>query len=812
MKVIVYNTLLIILLLIVSFPGQAQENKAQIKGYIFDSKNEPAMYATVILMNMDSVFMKGTLSTENGSFVLDNIVPGRYLVMIRNIGFKNHVSAPVVISKNETIVLDSIHLAIDVNELSQVVITGKKAMLEVLPDKMVYNVAQSANASGSTGLELLAKSPGVVVDMDKNIILQGKSGVQIFINGRPTRLGGTDLANLLESMRSDNVESIEIITNPSSKYDAEGTGGIINIKLKKNMNLGFNGNLNASFSKGEYARASLGGSINYVAEKLSFNTSVNVSDNDFQTDLLESTTQNGFMLDKKSYSVNNRKGYNISSGMDYKFNARHSASFDGRVFINNSNNRLHSTTGIYDSTASAPFEILKAETFDKVATDNYLLNFNYRYTPNNSSSLSTDFSLGTYLNNKGTDQPNYYYDSEMVNILRSSNAQYNSDTYIDLWSGMLDYEKKFKDITLSSGAKYSSISTNNKLAFYNVNSGFPVFDSTRSNDFTYSEKVFAFYLIVNARPTKKIALNAGLRMENTASVGRLNSEIAIDNSEVPRNYTDFFPNVSASFDNQKNSVISASYGKRLTRPNYQDLNPFESRSSELNAWKGNPFLKPNYITNYQITYSFKRKLVISNTYSVTKDFFANIFIISSDKGNILSPRNMQKSTNNGLSVNYTQQLVKWWEFTSFLIYSYATYKGDVEGAKIDLKSNNVNFRLQNNLKLPADITADVTYFVSSPWIWGGTVQVDAYQGLNIGVKKYFIDRRILLQLTGNDIFRGSSDYYHHSNYGGMYVKGVIIFDNQRFGINVTYNFGNQKANARKKVKSAIDAEMNRISD
>ena len=173
---------------------------------------------------------------------------------------------------------------------------------------------------------------------------------------------------------------------------------------------------------------------------------------------------------------------------------------------------------------------------------------------------------------------------------------------------------------------------------------------------------------------------------------------------------------------------------------------------------------------------------------------------------------MQKATNNGLSVNYTQEVVKWWELTSFLIYSYATYKGDVEGVKIDLKSNNLNFRLQNNLKLPADITAELTYFVSSPGIWGGTLQMDAYQGLNVGVKKYFMDRRFLIQLTGNDIFRGSSDYYYHSNYGGMVVKGVIIFDNQRFGINVTYNFGNQKAKVRGKSKSAIDSEMNRISE
>lgn len=802
----------ILILLSVSFYCQAQENKAQIKGFVFDVKNEPAMFATVILMNRDSVFMKGALSTESGSFLLDNISPGRYLVMIRNIGFKNFVTAPIAITKNEIITLDTIHLSPNVNELSQVVITGKKAVIEVQPDKVVYNVAQSANAAGSTGLELLSKSPGIVVDMDKNIILQGKSGVQVYINGRPTRLGGADLANLLESMRSDNVESIEIITNPSSKYDAEGTGGIINIKLKKNMNLGWNGNLIAGFSQGKYDRKSLGTSINYVGDKLSFNTNINVSDDHFQQDVNENTKQNDFVLDKKVNSDNNRKGFNITSGIDYKFNAKHSAGIDGRVFISNSNKILQSSTGIFHATDTIPFEILKAETLDDVVTSNYLMNADYHYVPNSSSSLSTDFSFGKYSNSKATDQPNDYFDAEMENVLRSSNAQYNSDTYITLWSGLLDYEKKFKSFTLSSGTKYSSVRTNNKLVFYNIENAIPVYDSSRSNDFTYTEKVFALYLILSAKPTKKISLNAGLRMENTASLGRLNTEVAVENSEVPRNYTDFFPNLSVSFDDQKNSVVSVSYGKRITRPNYQDLNPFESRSSELNAWKGNPFLKPNYITNYQITYSFKRKLVISNKYSVTKDFFANIFIISGDKGNILSPRNMQKATNNGLSVNYTQQVIKWWEFTAFLMYSYSTYKGDVEGAKIDLESNNLNFRLQNNLKLPADLTMEVTYFISSPWIWGGTVQVDAYTGLNIGLKKYFLDRRFLLQLTGNDIFRGSSDYYYHSNYGGMVVKGVITFDNQRFGINVTYNFGNQQAKSRTKAKSAIDSEMNRISD
>lgn len=807
-----YTILFFVLSFSFGYTGHAQQYNAQISGFVYAPDKQPAVFSTIVLLNQDSLIVKGTLSSYDGSFMIDRIAPGNYFVQVRNLEFANYLSKQIRISQNEHMQLESIYLSPSSNQLTEVVVSAKKALVEVHADKMVFNVSSSINASGSSGLELLGKSPGVIVDMDNNIILQGKSGVQVFVNGRPTRLSGNDLTNFLESLRSENIESIEIITNPSSKHDAEGTAGIINIVLKKNVNLGFNGNINGSYTQGIYNRVNTGVSLSYSSEKVSFFSNINVLDNTWMDNFRETNFQNGYMLEKRSDGLNNRKGYNLSAGMDYTIDARQSLSIDGRAFFNNRNDKLQSTTGIYNASDLAVSEILKAQALDKNPTENYNLNLNYRYLINQRTNLSADLSYGSFLSDKNTKQPNEYFSAAGNTILRVINKEFDANTKIDLWSAKIDFEKKLDMITITTGAKYSFITTGNQLDFFNIENGIPIPDINRSNDFTYIEKVAAVYAMLNIKPTGNITINAGLRLENTASVGELESELPTQDDRVARSYNDFFPNVGLSWDSRKNSVFSLSYGRRITRPNYQDLNPFESPMSELSAWKGNPFLNPNYITNYQFTYSYKRKLVVSNNYSVTRDFFATIFEISDEKGNVLIPRNMQKSTNNSLSVSYPLTVTKWWEFSSFATYSYATYKGEHENTVIDLEVNQYNFRFQNNLRLPGGLAMELTYNLWSPWIWRGSVKVEGSYSVNVGLRKDFFARKLNVQLTGSDVFRTASDYYYHSNYGGMAVDGVRIFDNRRFGINVTYNFGNQQAKNRKRSRSAIDEELNRISD
>jgi iron complex outermembrane recepter protein len=803
--------ILSIFILLQGHLSMAQQNQANISGYVYNPDNEPAMYSTIMLLDKDSVLVKGAFSQEDGSFVLENIAPGNYYVKIRNIEFQSHLTPPLTVGQNEKKVLDPIFLSPAVNELGEVVVSADRALVEIHPDKLVFNVSASASATGNNGLELLGKAPGVIVDMDNNIILQGKSGVQIFINGRPTRLSGRDLTNMLEGMRSDNIESIEIITNPSSRYDAEGSAGIINIVMKRNVNTGFNGNIVSSFSQGNFGRGSVGTTFNYNTDKLSFNTNVSVTDSNFQDDFVEVSERSAYILDMETIGLFSRRGYNFSSGLDYYINAKNTVSIDGRVFVTDRSGISESITGIIDVPNVVPSEFLFAQTIDESPSENYVLNLSYRYVPGSTSNISADISYGKYLSSNGTEQPNTYSDPDN-GIIRLVNSEYDTKTNIDLLSVMVDYEKKFDFLTFSTGAKYSFVRTDNDLAFFNIMDGSPVYDVTRSNDFFYEENVAAFYFMMNANPNQHLSLNAGVRMEHTSSLGVLDSEIPTLDNRVSRSYNDFFPNIGISYNNQKNSVVSASVGRRITRPNYQFLNPFESKMSELQSWKGNPFLQPNYITNYQLSYSYKRRLVISNTYSITRDFFANIFIIEGEKGTILTPRNMDKVTNNGLTVSLPMQAFPWWQFVTFLNHNHVRYHGDMDGTLIDLKANIYFARMQNMFRLPGGIGLELTYYAQSPWIWRGSIQVKEYHGLNVGIRKDFMNRKLLLQFTGNDVFRTGSDFYYKSNYGGIRADGIRTFDNQRFGFSLTYNFGNQQAKARQRSRSAIDDELRRLED
>lgn len=804
--------LFIVILIAVSSNIYSQANTSSIRGTVYNPDNEPSEYSTAVLMNQDSVFMGGTLSGGDGSFFIDKVSSGDYFVMIRNVEFQTYITDKISVGHGETVTLDRIVLQTKVTGLDEVVITGEKALVEVHPDKMVFNVSSSVSASGNNGLELLSQSPGVLVDMDKNIILQGKGGVKIFINGRPSRLSGSDLSNMLEGMRSDNIESIEIISNPSAKYDAEGTGGIINIILKKNTAQGFNGNLLGTFQQGIHSRGSAGTSLNYSGEKINLFTSVNYTEGNHIDNINSTSNRQDYVIEMDQDALSNRKGVNVVGGMDYLINSEHSLSLDARVLLNDRTNDLFSTTLIEDANMVLPTEILESEVLDEGSSSNYNANLNYSFTPNRSSSFSADISIGDYSNLKSTNQPNSYFAANGIDLLRSVNSAYDANTDIGLFTAKMDYEKRVNKMTFSTGAKYSYIQTNNELAFYDLRNDSVILNTDRSNDFSYLEKVAAAYFIFNVTPTDKISMSAGLRVENTSSLGELVAATPNPDDIVARNYTSYFPNVGISFNDQQNHALSLSVGRRITRPNYRDLNPFEEKLSEISSWKGNPFLNPNYITNYQLTYSFKRKLVISNTYSITHDFFATIFETTDDKSSVLITRNMQRVINNGLSVSYPLKVTKWWQFSSFFIYNHERYDGDLSGTVIDLQANVYSFRMQNNFKLPLGIAMDISYFYRSPWIWRGSVDVASFQSVNVGIKREFLDKRLLVQLTGNDIFRTSADYYWASDYGGIIAEGVRSFDSRRVGISMTYKFGNQQAKARQKKKSALDEELNRISD
>ena len=805
-----------ILFLFSSFHLFSQSNnnlkRSEISGKLMDESQLDVVYASITLMQNDSTIVNSTISTSNGTYKLNNVSPGKYTIRIDHMEFASYTTKPFTVMRNETKVLPNIILKPASNTLDEVVITHKKALIEVKADKLIFNVASSPSASGTNGLDLLKKSPGVTLDLDNNISLLGKSNVQVYLNGIPSRLSGNDLTTFLQSLTSDTIDSIEIISNPSSKYDAEGTGGIINIRLRKNVSTGFNGSATSSFNKGIESKYSNNVSLNFGGEKIKTNLDITQSKNNYLEIFDDISKQNNSILDLYSKENRIRKGFNIGLGLETQLSKNQTLSLSARGILNTNDNRLNSTTNIYQAEPYEFKSILNSKSYLDGTSSNYIANLNHRWSINKTASISTNISLGNYDSQKHTEQPNTYYKPDGTTVTSSENSAFDTNTNINLWSAKTDFENEWTNMTLSTGFKYAHIITKNGFDFYNYNNQQPVFDPSKSNNFNYTENVAAVYANINLKLNASTTLNAGLRIENTSSRGKLISTVDVANKDVPRNYTDFFPNVSLSFDNQKNHSLSLSIGRRITRPNYQDLNPFEKPTSQLVIWKGNPFLKPNYIMNYQASYSYKQKLIITTSYSHTKDFFAKIIeIIGNNKTQII-PRNMQKATNLGISVSYPLTVNKIWDFIIFANGKRATFQGNLEGTVIDLKSTLWDYTIQNNLNLPKGILMDITFEQQSRWIWRGTVYIKGTYGLNFGIRKDFFDKKLQIRITGSDIFRTESEYPYYSNYGGYDLNGAYIMDGRRFGIGATYKFGNQKAKNKIKSKSALDDELNRIDN
>jgi hypothetical protein len=241
---------------------------SMVTGILVNEYDEPVSFSTLSLITEDSTFIGGTISEDDGSFLIGPVDSGAYMLTSQHIEYASYTSEFFELTKDEKKDLGTIIMSSASVKMDEIVVKSKRALIEVHADKMVFNVANSINASGRDGLDLLSQAPGVTIDPDNNIILQGKSGVRIFINGRPSRLSGSDLATMLQSMQSDNILAIEIITNPSARFEAEGNAGIINIKLKNNITLGYNGNFISSYSKGSHPKMSHGFTLNYGKDRI----------------------------------------------------------------------------------------------------------------------------------------------------------------------------------------------------------------------------------------------------------------------------------------------------------------------------------------------------------------------------------------------------------------------------------------------------------------------------------------------------------------------------------------------------------------
>ena len=792
-------------------------NAQKISGNVKDELSKPAASATITLLRVkDSAAVKYGTSNKDGSYTFNAVPAGSYLIAVSHVGYIPAKTKIVTMGGSDVNVAE-ITMKKSSGDLSAVIVSAKRPIVEVRADKTILNVEGTINAQGNDALELLRKSPGVMVDKDDNLSLSGKNGVQVFIDGKPSPLSGADLANYLKSIQSSQIESIELITNPSAKYEAAGNAGIINIKFKKNKNLGTNGSVNAGYAIGTYGKYNAGFSLNNRNTKMnifgSYNFNVGLNTFNFVSERKQGDT---FFYQKNEIKNYNNGSHNFKTGADYFLNPK---STIGVLINGNVSNNTTETAGpmnIFYTPTNTLSKVLYATGDNKSDRKNVNFNLNYRYAVPKGKELNIDADYG-FFNIRGNQfQPNNYYDA-ITNLLLYSNVyRMISPTDINIYSFKTDYEQNWMKGRLGLGGKIGYVSTDNKFNRYNVFGSTAVFDKDRSNNFNYTENINALYANYN-KSFKGWVMQLGVRGENTVSKGRstglkynaTTSQYNNYDSSVNRNYFDLFPSAALTFNKNPMSQLGFTYSRRIDRPAYQDLNPFEFKINDYTFMKGNTELRPQYTNSVGVTHTYKYKLTSQLNFSHVKDIFTQLPDTTEKSKSFLTKKNLATQDIVSLNVSYPFSKKKYSVFTNLNSY-YSKYKADFGGGdrKVNLGVAAFSLYQQHSYKFTKTLTAELSGFFNSPSIWQGVFKSKAMYGLDAGLQKVILKGKGNLKAIVSDIFH-TLKWAGTSNFSGQTSTASGRWESRQFKLNFNYRFGNNQVKASRQRKDAVEEERKR---
>jgi iron complex outermembrane recepter protein len=790
-------------------------NAQNVSGLIKDDKNKPSDGTTVSLLRAkDSSTIKYSVTKADGKFLFAGVKEGDYLISTSHVGYAPTYSPRITVAGSD-VQMPELALVKSTGDLKGVTVTARKPMVEVKADKTILNVEGTINATGSDALELLRKSPGVLVDKDENLSLSGKNGVQVYIDGRPTPLAGKDLSDYLKTLQSEQIESIEIITNPSAKYEAAGNAGIINIRLKKNKAFGTNGSVSAGWNQGEFPKLTSGLSLNHRNKNINLfgNYNYNRNKNANYMDLYR--IQLDTLFDQHSDMLNRNEGHNFKTGMDYTLSRRSSVGAIVNGTFADVDFENSSRTAISYEPTGAMVKHLAADNTNAMSRKHLNFNLNYRYADTAGLELNVDGDYGLYRNKGNQWQPNIYYDQSGQHETHRLVYNMIAPTDIDIFSVKADYEQNFKKGKLGLGGKVSFVETDNDFQRYNVYTSAKTLDTLRSNRFAYTENINAVYVNYN-RAFKGFMIQGGLRMENTTSKGhssgfkKVGDNYESYDSTFKRPYTDFFPSAAITFNKNPKSQVSLSYSRRIDRPAYQDLNPFEFKLDEYTFMKGNTELRPQYTNSFGITHTYKFKLNTTLNYSHVKDIFSQLIDTTEKSKSFMTKKNLATQDIVSLNVNYPFQYKSFSSFANLNTY-YSHYQADFgTGRTIDLDVYAFNLYAQNSLKFGKTKTwsAELSGFYNSPSIWQGTFESIAMWGVDAGMQKQVFKGKGTVKMVFTDLFN-TMHWGGTSNFAGQYMRVSGGWESQQLRMNFTYRFGNAQVKAARQRKSATEEEKKR---
>ena len=802
-----------------SFSTHAQNGK--ITGSVKDASMKGIHSATVSLFKVkDSSVAKFVATGKDGQYEFLDIADGKYFVSVSNVGYAKVASSPFEISSsNATINVPVLIASEQAKDLGGVTVTAKKPFIEARPDKTVVNVDASPTSAGATVLELLEKSPGITVDNDGNISLRGKAGVVIMIDGKPTYLSSTDLANLLKNMPASQLEQIEIMTNPSAKYEASGNSGIINIKTKKGRASGFNGSVMAgittSFFKtggALYVIPKSQNSINFNYRKNKFNFFGNYNPNVYNG-------RGNLKIERKFFDDNGDISGYSDVATKFKFgNHNHSLKVGVDFFADKKNTYGIVASGFMFSGHPTPVTIntlsdanheetssMVSLTENKIHFNNFSGNFNYRHVfDTTGTELTVDLDYIGYRNTSNMLLTTEFYDDQHQQTSDPLLLKGHLPSDINIYSIKSDYTHPFKGGRLEAGIKSSYVKNDNIVDYQRLAADKWIPDS-RSNHFIYDENINAAYVTLN-KQFKKWTLQGGLRIENTIAKGYQ----VTNDSTFRRNFTDLFPNVYITYAvNDKNS-LTLSYGRRITRPNYQDLNPFTYFLDSLSYRQGNPYLLPQFTNNIELTHTFKGKIITTLNYNNTTDVISQIFKQNSQTKIVyFTSDNVAKFINMGISITAPITIAKWWNTNFFTNIYNNHYKGIYNAEPLDISYTSFMVNITNTFTIKQGFSLELSGFYRGKGVDQLTINQPIYQ-MSLGGQKNILKNKATVRLNIRDPFAWQ-EYRGLTEYGNIYAKIHSKFDVRQVTATFTYRFGkNIQQPPQRRRGSATQDEQNRV--
>ena len=783
-----------------------------LNGTVNDEKGEGVPFATIIIKSaMDSSMVKADVTTEAGNFTFEKLKPGKYFAEASYVGLTENRTEVFEINDKPKI-LPSIVLKENAKQLEEVVVTAQRSLIEVKADRTVFNVQGTINSAGDNGLNLLRKAPGVLVDNNNSISVLGRAGVLLYVDGKRIPLTGDDLTSYLENLTSEQIDKIDIITNPGSKYEAQGNAGIIDIRLKKDKNLGSNGSLSTTYGHGRYGTGNINANGNYRNKNLNTFGGVGYNKGIRWNEMLFDTYQNGIRLYETNRSTNDYNGMNGRWGTDFFINKKSTIGFLVGGQVNGSDNVSNNRTNISAETNPNKIDsILTAPNTSDNKRKQATFNVNYAFE-SGKNRLNIDADYGTFRNDADHFQPNYYFNPGETVVVSQNINSYSTPVEIDIATVKADYETEILGGSLGLGTKFSNVSTDNTFLFYNINNNISIRNDRRSNQFKYHENVYAGYVNYSKNLNSKWNASAGLRVENTDATGDLITFLPeLEEAPVDFNYTSFFPSAGVTYQHKPEHSFSLNYGRRINRPDYNVLNPFREQLSELSYSKGNKFLQPEIVNNIELGYTLKYRYTFKLAYSNTSNQITRL--LGPDeidpRAGFISWDNLATQKLYSANISLPMDITKWWNAYMNFSASYTDNQADYgDGKVVDVQAGSYSFFQQHTFKLGNQWKGEISGWYGGPGVWGGVFLYDPSYSLNLGLQRKFINEKMNVRLSVGDI-TNQSGWSGISRFNGQVGSGQGNYDSRRATLSISYDLGNSNVKSRKR-NTGIEAESKRV--